>query len=714
MTANNESASWYRVADIKPQLQDHISIHRHEYRHHAWFVLQDRHTARSHRFNATAWFVISCMNGRRSMQELYEITTTKFPDAQPSQDELIALLGKLYTSELIKTNKVPDIDELSQRGQKTQKLKILQYLRNPMAMRFKLLNPDKLLDRVTCYTAPFFRKKFLYAWISLLAVGAMLSFTNWPELTNAARLHTFNTQNILLIVVIYPLIKLIHESGHALAIKRFGGEVSEMGIMLMVFVPIPYVNAHSAIAFSDKHQRMLVSAMGIIIETSLAVMALFIWLLIEPGLLRSICLDIMLIGGISTLFINGNPLLKYDGYHIFADAIEAPNMASRSKKYLSYKLHQYLFKIEKGDTGLISESERGWFLTYAVAAFIYRIFIMLFILGMLLDRFFALGIVLASWVLTLQVVLPSLRYIHYLVRSEQLASQRRRVNTVIVSIGLVLLIGLFIVPVPQTSSTEGIIWLSKEMQIKARAPGFIRKVLVNNNQHVEAGEPLIITEDPLLAGRVRVLTAQLRELQVKLNAQRDDHLEVEKLKQDIASLNADIILQKERLASLLLASPAAGRLVIPDVSDLPDRFVQAGQLLGFILDPDYIVAQVILSEDEIALFNSETSEFEIRPVSQPDRRIGAQFKRLLPEAITQLPSAALGVRGGGKVLVDPQDPSGRKTIDKVFQLELSLSNANLINYIGNRVYVRVRHQSRPLALQWGRALQQLLLGRFNV
>ena len=714
MANTNKSSAWYRVAAVKPQLQGHIIIDRHEYHNHAWFILQDRHKARSHRFNATAYFIISCMNGQRNMQEIWQIAQTRFPEHPPSQDEMIHLLAKLYQAELVQTDSIPDIEELTQRTEQSRRQKVKQYFMNPLGMRFPLFNPDAFLNHSIGTIRPLFTKSLFHAWLGLIGIALLLMMLYWPELSTATQLHAFTTKNMFLFLLLYPLVKLLHELGHAFAIKHYGGQVTEMGIMLMVFVPVPYVNAHSAMSFPDKYQRMLVSAMGIIVESTLSVFALLLWLNIEPGLLRTICLDVMLIGGISTLLINGNPLLKFDGYHVLSDASESPNLASRAKKQLSYKLHYWLFKIENSDDGIFHDSERKWFFGYALAAFIYRIFIILFILNMVLDKFYAVGVMLSIWMVLQQILVPAVSYVRKFASSEQVSQHSSRVYAVTGIIGLTLLIFLFVIPMPQTSSTQGIIWLSEEMQIKANSPGFIRQLLVKNNQQVSQGETLIVTEDPLLAGRVRVMEAKLKELNAKYNAKRGQHLDEEKLKQEVATAKAELKLFRQRLTSLTLSSPADGKIVIPDHTDLLDQFVQQGQVLGFILEPNYIVAQIIISEQEISLFKQDSSVFEIRPVGQVDRLIVAHYKRLLPEAIKQLPSAALGINGGGEILVSPDDPSGRTPLQKVFQLELSLPVDDFENYIGSRVLVRVKHGNQPLAWQWGRSLQQLFLGRINV
>ena len=105
--------------------------------------------------------------------------------------------------------------------------------------------------------------------------------------------------------------KALHELGHSYAVKRWGGEVHEIGIMFLVFMPVPYVDASESAGFQSKWQRAFVGAAGILVEIFLASLALFIWLNAEEGLVRAFAFNVMLIGGVSTLFFNGNPLLRF-------------------------------------------------------------------------------------------------------------------------------------------------------------------------------------------------------------------------------------------------------------------------------------------------------------------------------------------------------------------------------------------------------------------
>src|SRR6266700_3652649 len=116
--------------------------------------------------------------------------------------------------------------------------------------------------------------------------------------------------------------------------------------MFLVFMPVPYVDASSSASFREKWRRALVGSAGIIVELLLASFALFVWLDAEEGLVRGFAYNVMLIGGISTVLFNGNPLLRFDGYYVLADLLEIPNLADRSKKYIGHLLIRYIFGVK--------------------------------------------------------------------------------------------------------------------------------------------------------------------------------------------------------------------------------------------------------------------------------------------------------------------------------------------------------------------------------
>src|SRR4029077_13640502 len=171
--------------------------------------------------------------------------------------------------------------------------------------------------------------------------------------------------------VSFLVLKALHELGHGYAVKAFGGTVHEIGIMFLVFAPMPYVDASAASEFRSKWQRALVGAAGMLVEVFIAALALYVWLAVEQGLVRAFAYNVIVVAGISTVIFNGNPLLRYDGYYILSDLLEIPNLAQRATRYWGHLVYSYLFRTE-GQEFSGTPGERAWFLFYAPSAFAYR------------------------------------------------------------------------------------------------------------------------------------------------------------------------------------------------------------------------------------------------------------------------------------------------------------------------------------------------------
>ena len=343
MAASLFDPSWYRVANVRPRLRDHAEFHRHHYRGERWYVLQDHTSERFHRFTPSAYQLIGLINGQRTIQQIWDLLVENNADAVPTQSEIIRLLGQLHGADVLMSDIPPDVEELFQRYQKRQSSQRWQKLKTPLAIRIPLFDPDKFLSATNGLGRLIFSKLGAALWLLVVGVALFLTLQHWPDLTENVTEKVLSPQNILLLWLSFPIVKACHEFGHAFATKAWGGEVHEMGVMLLVLMPIPYVDASAASAFREKRRRVIVGAAGMMVELFLAAIALFVWLNIEPGFARAIAYNVMLIAGISTILFNGNPLLRFDGYYIFADAVEIPNLAARSNKYITYLIQKYAF-----------------------------------------------------------------------------------------------------------------------------------------------------------------------------------------------------------------------------------------------------------------------------------------------------------------------------------------------------------------------------------
>lgn len=716
MTESLFSPSWYRVADLKPRLRKHAELHRHDYRGRIWYVLQDHAGGRAHRFSPAAYSFVGLMDGRRTVQELWDTVSNQQGDQAPTQDEVIRLLGQLHAADVLICDVTPDSRELLRRYRRYERMKWKQRLWTPLAVRFPIWDPDRFLLGTLPVVRPLFSRFGAWLWLVTVGTGALLAAANWSALTEDLVDTALAPQNLLLLWLVYPAVKAVHELCHGYATRIHGGEVHEIGIMLLVLVPVPYVDATSAWGFRSKYQRMLVGGIGMGAELFLAAIALFVWLSVEPGVVHTVAYNVILIGGVSTLLFNGNPLLRFDGYYVLVDGVEIPNLGSRANKYLGYLIQKYLFGSKDAESSASTPGECRWFVVYGIAAFVYRAFILSAIVLYIGGKFFVVGVLLAAWAIVTQVAIPLGKSLKFLVSNPRLRKNRRRALTVSAAlVGGVLLL-LFALPAPLWTRTEGVVWPPEQSQLRAGADGFIEEILVADGTRVVSGQALIEAQDPFLAARVELLESQQNELELQLRqAQTIDQVQVSIIREQLAAATGDLERALERSRALTISSSRAGVFVAPQSQDLPGRFVRQGQVVGYVIDPaDHLTVRAVVSQDDIGLLRDEIRRVHVFEGTWTGTGFEAELTRAVPGGSQELPTPALGTAGGGAFAIDPTDPTGRKTIERVFEFDVALPDDAAARYLGNRMYVRFDHGYEPIGLQLYRSLRQLLLSRFNV
>lgn len=710
------SAHWYRVAGLRPRLKSSVQIHRHHYRGQLWYVLQDAVSGMSHRFSPQVHYVISLLDGSRNLQQIWELALEQLGDDAPTQDEMINLLGQLHGGDLLLCDVLPDTLELFQRYQRKQRSIWLQRLLSPLSLKIPLWNPDPFLEKWLFLIRPLFGWIGLSFWCCIVSIGWVSAASHWSDLSKDVTDQVLAPSNLVILFFVYPLIKFLHELGHAFATKVWGGEMHEMGVMLLVFMPVPYVDASSAWGFRNKKQRMVVGAAGMIVELFLASLALFVWLNVEQGVVRSIAYNVMLIGGVSTLFFNGNPLLRFDGYYIFADWIEIPNLASRANNHLGYLFKRYLFGIKSVNSPATASGEQSWFLLYGVTAAIYRVTITFSIILFIAGKFFVIGVVLAIWSTATMIAMPMSKAVRFVWSSPQV--QQTRVRTIGVS-AAILVFGLgflCLFPMPLNTYAQGVIWLPEQAMVRVKTEGFVSKVVAQPNSLVAFGQLLLIMDDPILSAKRPVLLHQLEEIEAKLKDawMAADRVKAQIFTEQIKSISAELDEINERIDKLTLKSESQGVFILPRAEDLPDRFLKKGELVAYVVEYPITTVRSVVTQDEIGLVRERTESVEVRLVERIKDQYSAQILREVPAASDELPSPALGLTGGGIIPVDPTETKGSKAYESVFHLELTIPVTIDPRHIGERVYIRFNHGGEPLAWQWYRLARQLFLRKFSV
>jgi len=709
------SANWYRVARLRPRLRGHVHIHRHAYRGRVWYVVEDRVAGKYHRFNPASYRVICLLDGRRDLAAVWQRLTDELAEDTPTQEDVIRLLGQLYLTDLIQSDIDPDLAELFERQNRQRRSRLLSRYLNPISLRFPLVDPDRFLTVLVRLLRPLRGGRGRLLWLAVVLPALVLAPSYWTDLTRNFGEQLLTANNLLVMAVIFPVLKILHELGHGIAVRGRGGEVHEMGIMLLVFFPIPYVDASSASAFVDKRARMLVGAAGMLTEVFIGAIAFYLWLMLEPGFLRSLAYNTIVLASLTTLLFNANPLLRYDGYYILADWIEIPNLATRANRYWQYLAERYLFGVIQSEPPDATPGERRWFIGYAPLAFGYRMLILFGIALFVAQQYFFLGVLLAVWGLVMSIGVPLAKAIAAVITGPQFAARAGRVRSVTAGfvIGLGLL--LFVLPLPHHTTARGVIWLPEQAILRAGANGFLAEVLAQSGQSVNPGDAIVVSREPTLVAQIAAQQARVDEANVRLDAARGSNpAQASQLEEALRREQAALTRLQDEAAQLTLRADARGMLLMDQAPDLPGRFVRKGEVLGYVVGEYAPVLRVVVPQSDIDLVRLATPVVEVKFPQAMGETWMARVIREVPKASNELPSPALGQAGGGEIALDPSDEQGLRALESVFEFELGLPDDAPGDYIGSRVHVRFEHPATPVGPRAWRAVRRLFLSYFHV
>ncbi len=714
--AGSSTASpwWARVADLRPRVRSHVRLHRHEYRGQVWYVLQNLFNSRHFRLPPNSYLLLELMNGVRTVDDIWQEAKSRLEDEAPSQSQCIHLLSQLHVADAMTCDTSPDISQMLTRFEKRHRRKWHEVLMSPLFWKLPCFDPEKFLEKAAPLARPLFAKWGLLAWISVVGYAASLVVTHWPDLTENIRDRVFTPQSLFLLWILFPILKTIHEFGHAIAVKVYGGEVHRVGLMLLVLTPLPYIDASAASTFRRKRERVIVGLAGMMVELFVASIAFFLWLNVEAGTVKTILYNVILLAGVTTVLFNINPLLRFDGYYVLSDLIEIPNLRSRSTQYLRYLIERYVFGVRLPAFNA-AKNERMWLVSYSVLSFLYRMMILTGIIIFIAGKFFFVGILLALWGFSCWIAWPLWKSGRYILTHPRLDAVRVRAAA---SAAAILLAGIVLVcaiPFPLGTYCEGVVWVPNEGAVRSTADGFVTSVPAASGSTVTKGTTLIVCEDPIVDTGIVALEAELEALQAEYdNVWRHDHAKAKIVDEKISQIKSKLSRQIERRADLTVAAHCDGTLVLPVSQDLVGRFVEQGTLLGHVLDLEQVKVRVVVPEGSIDLVRDTTRAVELRLAERVGATVPAKVVREVPAVSQELPSVALGTSGGGSIAVDPADAKGLTALDRFYQLELECATAGGVVNVGGRAFVRFDHGWEPLAWRWYRSVRRLFLRRFSV
>jgi putative peptide zinc metalloprotease protein len=705
------SPDWYRVAHMRPRLRTGVRVSRQTVRGETWYVLSDPISGRHHRFNDIAYGLIGSCDGSASIDEIWSVRVTAHGDDAPSQAEAIRVIAQAFAANLFVGDIAPDALAIVKAQQREQGRRRRANL-NPLSLRVPLWDPDRFLSEHMRSVAWLFSFWARLCIGLVIALGALLLLINAGVVGDFARRELGSGRMLLTMWLAYPVLKALHEMAHAFAVKVHGGEVHEVGITLLMLTPVPYVDASASVAFADKGKRITVAAAGIVVEALLATVALCLWLVLEPGVLKDLAFAVVFVGALSTLVVNGNPLMRFDGYYVLCDAAELPNLALRSSRYWQYLAKRYGLGLGHVRYASRAPGERPWLIAYAPLAWSFRA-AMLALLAVLVAQWHAgLGIgvlMLGLWALGLKPAWAALRWV---TASPELRGFRPR--AAMATLTAFALVGAlaFGLPLPQRTHAPGVVWLPDDAMARLASDGFVEQFFVNDGQTVTVGTPIArLSNEPLKVELARV-QAQLERQQVERAMQFElDARRAADADDELRRLAAERERLAQRVADLTVRAGVAGRVVIDTERVRLGQYLPQGEVIAQVLPAGAPMVRALVRNEDITLVRDHPGAISVQLAHAADARL-ATLDSAVPQASAKLPTRSLGEASGGSIALDTSDPSGRTAREPHFQLDLKLQGAADAR-VGARALVTFRHGEATAAELVERFLRQSFLRYFE-
>jgi putative peptide zinc metalloprotease protein len=710
------SPFWYRIAKLHPRLRQHVSVRMQQTRGQAWYVLHNQATGRYHRVNAQAFELVGRLDGRLTVDEIWQSLLQQQGDEAPTQHDVIRILGQLTDAGLVQAEVTPDVRQLLDMGEQRQR-QVQRGRLNPLSFRLSLFNPSALLEWLYPKVSGLLSTRALLLWMGLLVVSLGMIWTQWSDVQAYGRSHFMTPRFLLMVWVLYPLMKAVHELGHALMLRRFGCEVPEVGINFFMFVPMPYVDASASNRLTSRRQRALVAAAGIMVESVLAILGMVLWLLVEDGVVRELCFTLMTLGGLSTLLFNGNPLMKFDGYFVACDLLDVPNLAQRSARTQERIWNKLVARVLNMPVAqpVVSEMDRfeRWLLrAYAPMSWLYRLTISAVMVTWAADKASWLGVVILGWMAWSLVIQPCRNWANGVAMAPGFEAVRSRAvwAGAVAAVGLVALLAWL--PVPTAIVAEGVVWLPPDAQIRATTDGEVEALLVRSGQLVQAGQPLIRLRDPALSTRRSVVMARIEGVRAEMNAAfGNEPLKVSNAQLELTRVYGDLAKIDEDLSNQVLRAARSGEFVLSRQEDLEERQVSRGQLLAYVMADAPTMVRVLVSQRDIAEVREHLRSVSVMLAERPGQVLSARSGMTTPAAVDRLPSAALSNKQGGPVATDPLDHEGMRPAEPMFALDVVLDQR--VPRAGGLAKVKLELAPRPLLHIWTQRLRQLFLRHFS-
>jgi putative peptide zinc metalloprotease protein len=728
MNQDAPSTDLERRKHVRLRLRPDLAIAPQKYEGRTYWVVKDPVSMRYYRFKEQEHFLLQFMDGDHTLDEAQKEYEQRFRPERLKLEDLEHFGQQLLTAGLAQNESPRAGKQLFDRRKKRLRSEWMQTLTNILYIKIPIFDPDKLLNRMLPYFGWVFSPWCLglahvYFLLALAFVGLHFEVF-YDRLPRYQEFFTFGNLGWMWLAL--GIVKVIHEFGHGLSCRKYGGEVHEMGALFLCFSPCLYCNVSDAWTMPNKWKRIVISYAGIYIELFIAATATFVWWYTPSHpFINNLALCLMVVCSVSTVVFNANPLMRYDGYYVMADWLEIPNLRDRSNRYLKNTVLEHCLGVEVQPETYMVTSRKVLFITYAVVSYVYRwvvtysilIFMATFLKPYKLE---VVSRMLAVASLGSMVGWPLWRLGKNLHRRGRLPDMKTGRAVVSGTVVALLLVAFFTVPLPVSRVRQtGLVQLqdNAETPVLLREDGRLEKLMVHDGQHVRKDELLAEFSNRDLERKrdeaqtqVEILRKEREGYQRQLSAEnlkdQDRRLRLNRsmgeIGDNLIKYEGQLHVVETQLAALKVVAPCDGVVINPPRAEDLGKFYDHSQPAAFctIGDPEKLRVLVPVKPADYHLLKQDRKALNAKDLDLPitirvqgrDKQTWTGEWLAMPESEAKTIPPQLSNKGGGPIPVKPpsgNDPNRLEPVDQQYLLSVAIKDPDQAIVPGSMAKVKI-------------------------
>ncbi|MFT5662282.1 MAG: putative peptide zinc metalloprotease protein [Sulfurimonas sp.] len=714
MVGNIFSELWHRVSDLEVSLIYNATIEKQLYRGRVWYVIREPYNNKYFRVTPKAYKFLNRLTVKRSINEIWEEYLEHNPEEAPTQDEVIKILTQLHQSNLLYFKNMPNNEHIFNRHVRKQHVELRNKFVSFLYLKVPLWDPQKWLIRYDWLVRLLINKVTLIVWLMVILFGLKIFADNFYSFSIQGE-GFLAPSNMLLLYISLFVLKFFHEMGHAMMVRKFGGDVHTLGIMFIVFTPLPYMDASNSWLFKNKWHKILVSSAGVIVELFFAAIAAVVWVNTGDGIIHSIAFNVMVVGSVSSLIFNGNPLLKFDAYYVLSDFLEIPNLQTKSGNVWVYWWQKYFFDVASIKKAYDTKKESILLAAYGILSYFYRLLVAVSIALFVSDQWIEVGILIVIVSSYIWIFKPISKFVKYLIHDDALIGKRKKAYTITFSILGLIVFSVGYIPVSSYIYAKGVVQSREHSNVFSKTEGYLTTVYFNDGERVKKDDLLVTFKNPELSIEIVGIKAKIQEARLMLLKSRNESIaDIKNLSEQMKVLNDNLLFLEEKKTNLNIYASNNGMWVSNNLGNYLGTYIKIGDKIGEILPiQKFDFVAVVSQEDSSDLFGIILNS-EIKLYSDIRKTLATKELNIIPYETYELPSPSLGWQGGGDIMTNQEDRNGVRTIEAYFKVIATLDESDIFFLYNERGVLRLKVPDKTLIESAVESVKKLLQKRYKI